>query len=442
VSFSPDDVLSRLRALQDNATGPARYVLAFSGGLDSTVLLHALAATQTQHAVSLLAVHVDHQLHAESGAWASHCASVAATYGVPFEARQVEVAAGAGPEAAARDARYLALRACMHPDDWLLCAHHADDQAETLLLNLLRGSGPAGLAAMQSIRRFGPGWQVRPLLDTTRAELETFAQQQGLAWQEDPSNQDPRFDRNFLRRQVLPLISQRWPTAQERLVRSASLARDASDLLAELADLDLARCPAAPGRLRVQVLRELSASRRANLLRRACQLAALPAPPATRVAELGNSLLGARQDAEPVVRWRGAELRRYRDEIFLLPETGPANFDGASLGVSEPVPLGPGLGRLVLVDAGGPGIDPTLVSAGLVLRQRQGGEQIKLSGHAHTSKLKKLLQQDGVLPWRRDELPLVYAGDQLLAVADLWTDARCIVERGYAVKWLDRPAII
>ena len=295
---------------------------------------------------------------------------------------------------------------------------------------------------MQPVRRFGAGWQVRPLLDTKRAALRSFAERQGLAWLEDPSNEDSRFDRNFLRRQVLPLISQRWPAAQASLIRSAALARDANDLLAELADLDLASCPDAPERLRVQVLRDLSASRRANLLRRACQLAGLPAPPATRVAELGNSLLSARQDAEPVVHWRGAELRRYRDDIFLLPELSAANFDGVALGVADPVSLGRGLGRLALVDTGGPGIDRKLVANGLVLRQRKGGEKIKLSGHAYTSKLKNLLQQEGVLPWQRDNLPLVYAGERLLAVADLWVDAASVADRGYSVTWLDRPAII
>ena len=237
MTFNRDALLQALNALTEDADSPRRYVIGFSGGLDSTVLLHALAETAAEHKTPLLAVHVDHGMQSESAGWAEQCRVTAEQYGVEFRSQRVAVdlGSGKGPEAAARTARYAALCQLMSPGDWLLSAHHEDDQAETLLLNLLRGSGPAGLAGIAAIRRLEPGWLARPLLAFPRAALEQYAAKHGLSWIEDPSNAERILDRNYLRHEVLPLLEVRWPGASQRLNRSSRIAADAAGLLDDLA---------------------------------------------------------------------------------------------------------------------------------------------------------------------------------------------------------------
>ncbi|HEX5787622.1 MAG TPA: tRNA lysidine(34) synthetase TilS [Woeseiaceae bacterium] len=437
-----------LRSLERRAAAPARYVVALSGGLDSTVLLHALAASRDEHGVPLAAVHVDHGLHPHAPRWAADAMRFAAALGVECRIVAVEVGAGGGPEAAAREARYAALAAAMSAGDWLLSAHHEDDQAETLLLNLLRGSGPAGLAGMPRIRPFGPGYLARPLLGTTRSELARYAAAAGLEWNDDPSNADEAYDRNYLRTRILPLLASRWPDAAGRLARSAFLAGESTTLLQELADADLgahATGGALPGgglRLPVAALAALSRPRAANLLRRGVHQAGLPPIPATRLATLQDTLLEARDDANPLVRWPGAQCRRFRDHVYLLPPDAEPDFEGRVLTPDVPLALGVGRGELALERSVEGGIDPALAGPGLVLRTRHGGEEIRPRGHAHTRKLKKLLQERNVLPWHRDALPLLYAGETLVAVADLWVAADAVAAPGYVVRWRHAPAYV
>ena len=220
MSFTSEQLKNRLSALATVAS-PKRYVVAFSGGLDSTVLLHALAAAVADGDVPLVAIHVRHGLHEDAGKWDAHCRSVAAAFAIGFESVTVVVdrESGLGLEAAARQSRYEALQQRIQPGDWLLSAHHQDDQAETLLLNLLRGSGMAGMAGIGEMQAFGSGHLLRPLLDVSRADLQTYASSHKLAWLDDPSNADLTFDRNFLRHTILPALTERWPAASSRLAR-------------------------------------------------------------------------------------------------------------------------------------------------------------------------------------------------------------------------------
>ncbi len=428
-----------LRGLQSPQTSPARYLVALSGGLDSTVLLHALAATRGSHAVPLAAVHVDHGLHRESGRFAALAADFAKSLDVHCEIVTISVGSGAGPEAAARDARYSALASRMRAGDWLITAHHADDQAETLLLNLLRGSGPEGLAAMPPIRPFGPGFLVRPLLGAARADLATYAAEAGLAWNDDPSNADQSLDRNYLRQQVLPNLRARWPHAVRRLGRSAELNREAARLLREIADREIEALRTPDGELPAAALRELPSATKGRILRRAVERAGLPQVPPGAFGEILNSLLGARADSNPLVSWHGGHCRRFRDTLYLLPPEPEPAFEGRRLAPGRPVDLGAGLGRLMLEKIAITGIAPALAEAGLVLQARRGGEEIKPLGHEHTRKLKKLLQDHGVFPWLRDSLPILYAGSELVAVADLWIAAAAAATPGYAIRWHDAP---
>jgi len=443
MTFTNEVLLERLRALEETAA-PARFLVAFSGGMDSTVLLHALAASREQHGKPVIGVHINHGLHAEADNWDRHCREVAADFCVPYIGRKVHVAedAGSGLEAAARAARYAALLQLVRDGDWLLSAHHEDDQAETLLLNLLRGSGLAGLAGIAALQKFGPGSLLRPLLGIPGSALHDYAREYELKWIEDPSNQDTRFDRNYLRRQVLPLLAARWPAVAARFRQSAELASESSQLLADLADLDLQQL-GGPARLSVAALAELSLARQRNVLRRAIRLCGLPPAPATRLYQAVHELIPARSDAQPLVDWPGAELRRYRDQLYVLaPAEAETSATQRCLSDRHSrVDLGPGQGELTLVNDIAGGISRDAVTAGLEVRYRAGGEEIRPSGRRHTRKLKKLLQDEGVVPWMRQRLPLLFAGDRLVAVADLCIADEYAARQGWGVRWEHRPAI-
>lgn len=437
--FGPAILAERLAKLEAVAGKPARFVIAFSGGLDSTVLAHALAGLSD---VPVLAIHVDHGLQAESAGWDAHCSSTAAAFGIEYLSVQVQVEldSGKGPEASAREARYSALHAQLRAGDWLLSAHHREDQAETLLLNLIRGSGPAGVAGIGEIRRFGPGWLARPMLNVDRAAIEKYARDSGLDWVEDPSNSELRFDRNFLRHEILPRLKSRWSDIATRLQRSAGHAGEASQLLTELAQIDLERLGGRAERLPIDGLSELSDARQRNLIRYALRDLGLSTPSAQQLDRVMQEVIAARVDAQPLVSWPGASVRRYRKGLYLLPQK-LADAIQLTAVTGDQVELGTGLGTLRFVAGAAAGVSQALVKRGLTIKSRSGGEEFQPQGQSHTRKLKKLLQEEGVVPWMRDRLPLVYCGEQLVAVGDLWLAADAVTEPGVAVQWSGRPAL-
>ena len=436
-----DRLISRLREFESAAGKPGRYVIAYSGGIDSTVLLHALVSVRSAGTAPIIAIHVDHGLHPRSSQWEKACRAQARELGVDYRSHKVVVSrdAGGGLEAAAREARYAILGSVMQPGDWLLSAHHETDQAETLLLNLLRGSSLTGLAGMGAIRKFSRGFLLRPLLGISGEAIREYAHANRLGWTDDPSNTDTAFDRNYLRQNVMPLLAARWPAAMARLRQSADLAAEASELLAELADLDISDSPSS-GKLDIDALSRLSAARQRNVIRRAVQRCGLPAPPASRLYQAVHELLPAKEDAQPLVTWPGAEIRRYRKHLYILAPMAVGKTETAAiLKPDSMLDLGIGQGKLSLEPVGKRAIESTLARRGLELRYREGGEEITLPGRPHSRKLKKLLQEKGIVPWMRDRLPLLYDGDRLVAVADLWIAAECIGENGFLPKWSEGP---
>ena len=317
MTFTCEILLQKLAALSEGAGQANRYVVAFSGGLDSTVLLHALATRAGERDIPIIAVHVDHGLHEDSSDWSAHCKAVAISLGVDFinERVRVENISGHGPEAAAREARYRVLAALLEHGDWLLTAHHQDDQAETMLLNLIRGSGPAGLAGIAAIRTFADGSLVRPILDVRGASLRDYAESKGLSWIDDPSNADQKFDRNFLRHEIMPRLASRWPDAARRLQRSSRIAGDAATLLSELAAIDAATLGDRLDRLQIDRLCALPTARQRNVLRYAIRQLDLAIPSEGHVQKILDEVVAAREDAEPIVRWNGVEVRRYRNSL-------------------------------------------------------------------------------------------------------------------------------
>jgi tRNA(Ile)-lysidine synthase len=392
----------------DNADSP--ILVGLSGGLDSTVLLHLLARDARLRANGLRAIHVHHGLHAEADAWAVHCEALCAGLDVPLTIARVEVRDdGDGPEAAAREARHAAFERELRDGETLALAHHRDDQAETFLLRALRGSGADGLGAMRAWRAFGRGWLWRPLLAQPREALRDHATTHGLRWIEDPSNADPRFDRNFLRQRVLPLLRERWPRVDASFARSAALGAEAADALAHIDDAALDALLDGDS-LPSSALRALPADARARSLRRWILHLGLPPLPADGLRRIESELLPAAGDRIPHYDWSGARIVQWRGRLHALrkgdewPVDWRRDWDGGS-----PLVLPDG-GRLALEGA-------QRFDAALRVHARVGGERIVLPGRTHSHALKHVLQERDVPPWQRARLPLLSAADGALLAA-------------------------
>ncbi|HEC19757.1 MAG TPA: tRNA lysidine(34) synthetase TilS [Gammaproteobacteria bacterium] len=420
----------------------SRFVIAYSGGLDSHVLLHKLAALRDTLAPrELIALHINHGLSAKADQWTAHCRARCEALGVAFANIDVEArhATGESPEAAARDARYRAIAGFLQAGDCLLTAHHQDDQAETLLIQLLRGAGPRGLAAMPVYTEFAAGWHARPLLDFSREQLHRYAQQHGLSWIDDASNSDTRFDRNFLRHEIMPVLKSRFPAMASTLSRSAGLCAEAADLLVAVATADTRTVERDDGALSVSGLKALGEVRARNLLHQYCRDRGLPTPTARQLQCIWNEVIGAAADSEPLVAWPGAEARRYRDGLYLGTPL-PAHDAGLVLSWDGERALAiEGLGVLRGERLQGQGIAcAALAGRPLSVRFRRGGETLQPAGRAGHHTLKKLFQEAGVPPWGRERIPLLYADDELLAVAGYWV-AQAVAAReeemGLRLSW-------
>jgi tRNA(Ile)-lysidine synthase len=428
--------------LSASAKSGAPLCIAYSGGMDSTVLLH-LATQQSRHPVR--AVYVDHGLVSESSDWATHCRQICNQLAVPFTDLKVEVdiKGGQGLEAAARTARYNALKNLLDEDEILLTAHHQQDQLETFLLQMLRGGGLQGLAAMPVLTNKNGFVHLRPLLNLAANALREYADKAGLSWIEDPSNEQREFDRNFLRHEVLPVLETRWPAAATSVTRSARLNAEAAELLDALAADDV-HGNVEGQRLKLSMLTDLSAARRKNILRYLLRSWDLAIPSEAQLTQALSCLLDARVDGQPEAAWPGVRIRRYRDELWFFNQTddplvGAANsvatYSWESLGCLD---MGPVRGTLQFTDALGAGISVSCLSEPLKVQFRQGGERLRPAARGRTRQLKNLLQESDIVPWMRGHIPLIYAGDQLLAVGDLWVDAGCAAgssEPGRAVRW-------
>ncbi len=429
-------LLGGLRAaLQGEA--PRRYWLAYSGGLDSRVLLDLLLSLRAQQAdfPALHIVHIHHGLQAEADTWAQQCKALCESLCLPCEIHRVQLNVdGAGIEAAARQARYRVFEQLLDAGEVLLQAHHLDDQCETLMLRLLRGAGPEGLAAMPRRRRLGRGQLLRPLLDVPRGRLLAYAQRRALSWQEDPSNADPRFDRNYLRAEVMPRLGERWPAYRHSLARAAGLQAQAATLLdgyleqdlRPLVDgctLDLAGLQAQPEARQLALLHYYLRSYWQLSLERA------------QLHSFARQFLWSRGDAAPQFCAGGWRFHRYRGQLCAEPVAlvAPQREELLNWSLESPLQLPQGC---LTARRGG-----NFVPDGpLSVRFRRGGERCQLAGEGHSRSLKKLLQAWGVPPQRRERLPLLYCGERLAAVADM---AICegfytpVSEMGWQLSWRD-----
>ena len=446
MAFGPERLAAALAAL-DPDWQSSRFCVGLSGGLDSSVLLHAMAALRAAGAgFTLRAVHVDHGLQAAAPAWAVACTAFCASLGVELAILRLglEPETGASVEAEARNARYAAIASILAPGEWLLTAHQRDDQMETVLIQLLRGAGVAGLAAMPVRMSLGAGMHGRPLLDIDRAELAAYAGQHGLSWVSDPTNHATRFDRGWLREQLLPQLRSRWPQAAATISRSARHLAEAGRLLAALAESDASGI-LDEGRLSVAGLHRLPLDRQVTLLRWWIREQGLGSPSAARFESILDDLMEARPDSEPVVRWESGELRRYRDRLYAMqplvePPTATLQFDAA---LPRGIALPDGLGTLALVSGTEGGLDPRFAQD-LVIRFRAGGESLRPHPARPRKRLKQLCQEAGIVPWMRERLPLLYFESDLVAVGDLWIDAEHAAPPGAPALrpvWSGKPGL-
>lgn len=407
-----------------------QLIVAFSGGLDSTVLLHA--CSQLRLLAKLQAVYIDHGLQVESEAWADHCADVAKQWGVPFQAIRIDATpdTGQSPEEVARRCRYRELakvmETCEHPV--LLTAQHRDDQAETLLLQLMRGAGAAGLAGMPESKPFANGVQARPLLSFGRDELQVYADDNDLGWVEDPSNSDNRYDRNFLRNEVMPLLKQRWPSATKTIARSAGLLGQQDSLMEEQLRMYL---PMVSDGLvfRGNKLEEIPEKSLAPLLRLWLSEQGVPAPSMAIAKEI-EALLGHHADTLGAVSWGKEALRCavrvFRGDLYLIDlkkEQQRCQLDKTtqrqwrldqSYSLDE---LGVELSREVL-QAQDIVLPPGLEQVSIAFN-RSGSKKVHLVGHRHGKTLKNWFQEQAVPPWLRSYCPLLFDCDKLCAVINI-----------------------
>jgi len=438
------DAISTCR--QRLSVTPKRYWVAYSGGMDSHVLLHAMAMLRETSQLDVYAVHVNHGLQSQADNWASHCQRVCQQLDIPLTVLSVNAAheKGQSPEAVARDARYAAFTELLKEGDVLMTGQHSRDQSETFLLQALRGAGPRGLSAMPACSELGEGYLIRPLLTASYVELKTYAREQGLEWIEDPSNADTAFDRNFLRNAIMPGLRERWPSLDATLSRVAAQQAETLQLVNEMARQDSEGLVDETGSLAMTGMATLSPSRQRNVLRYWLTGLGLSLPSARKLKQLQNDMFKAAEDRNPHVQWRGVEVRRYRERLYAMSPL--AAFDDSICldwvpGQALKLPGETGILSSHPVKGKGICVDPE-ANARTQLRFRHGGETCRPQGKLHHTSLKKLFQQAGIPPWQRNRVPLLFVEDELAAIPGV-----CICEpfvasaekTGFELVWA--PAI-
>lgn len=409
--FSADQLLQSLRLMPEARS----YMVGFSGGADSTALLHALISIQDELAKPVRAVHVNHALHPQADDWQKHCDNICRAWSVDYTSLSVKLeGTGKGLEAEARELRYAALQSLLIPGECLLTAHHADDQAETLLLNLLRGSGVDGLSAMPKQKRLGNHWLLRPLLDVTGESLRAYLKAHEIEWLEDPSNSNSDQDRNFIRLEVLPLLESRFRGTTQRLLRTQQSVAESRSLLETMADQYLQdELPHA------QVLNANKAMLKSPalfklIIRRWLSKADVPAVPGRPLNDLYVQMAESGTDQRVAVSWADCSIRVYQDQLFLhqgldIPSCKPNNWPE-----DQPqLDLGDGLGQLELQS-------PTAIrpTGAITVTNRQANPELSLARPEFHQSLKNLFQAAHIPVWLRDSIPLTLIDDELVAIGD------------------------
>ncbi|MEM8843447.1 MAG: tRNA lysidine(34) synthetase TilS [Pseudomonadota bacterium] len=401
--------------------------IAFSGGIDSAVLLHAVTSVAKDTGHTVKAIHIDHQIHKDSKEWSEFCKNQCRILSVFYRSISVELkyVSELGVEGSARIARYQAFEDILESEDILLTAHHADDQVETILLQLFRGAGVQGLTGCAMQRDLGKAQMLRPLLEVSRQQIEEYAKSYELSWLEDPSNKSIQYDRNFLRHEVLPLINMRWHGLRETIARSSQWQTESSYLLDRLAKQDLEFSDVLENPIPIKKLKCLDSTSMKNALRWWMRENKFPMPSAQILNHIISDVINSSQDSEACVRWQHCECRKYRNKLYLLEQLNahdsnqmyewnielPLQIDSLGLTLTQEKLLEHGVKCDQLET--------------LLVKFRQGGETIKPRGRGCHKDLKTLFQEASVEPWLRDRIPLLYRNESLIFVWGYW------IQEGY-----------
>ena len=398
------------------------WIVAYSGGLDSSLLLKLCSEILDSECLS--ALHINHQLQSDSEYWARFCAESSAEWGVCFESKKVTCASSS--EESARQARYSAFKERLKPGEGLLLAHHQDDQSETVLFNLFRGSGVNGLSGMASNRSIGEGELFRPLLGVSKSEIESAARELQIAWVDDPSNLDVHYSRNWVRHELSGVLSTQWSDWRAKLAKTAARMSEASELHRALALIDLETCQLEEGVLSLAAMSEHSKARKKNVLYHWLGAA--------------GQMVGSEKQLESIAmldvnakgEWpfTNVIVRAYDEKLYLshYAESSPCDSFEWVL-ASETVAFGNGLLTASLAEFGLP---PNLK---LTVRARVAGESVYIASRGGHVSIKKLMNEHRIPPWLRDSWPIVCSSDQVVAIPRIWLDEKVCVKDGFLLNW-------
>ncbi len=413
--------------------GRGRILIAFSGGSDSVCLAANLVQSATDR--PLLAVHIDHGLDPGSQQRAECAQALADQLGIDLHLERLDPPP-AGGEAGARAARYDVFARLIQNEELLVTGHHADDQAETVVLRLLRGAGPTGLKGIPKQRRFSRGWIARPLLSWSRDEVLDWLKNHDLRYQADPTNLDTAIDRNFLRQRIMPLLENRWPGLRHRIARSAALGQGATEALEALAAMDLRSARANDFCLNRARLQALGRYRLGQVLRHWCFQRGLEPPPARQLDDFLDQIEQAAADRQPMLQWLKQRIILWRQHLWLTPCRPDQSAWRRQWQLDKPLPLPGDLGALAIE-----GPQPTRLPP-VIVRLGRPGERIRLPGQTHRRAVKQLMVDLGVPPWQRGLWPRLERAGQVLAVGSRWLDAEFAAELGRAggvLRWQQPP---
>ncbi len=416
----------------------SRFFVAFSGGMDSMALLHVVSVLRDAGRIKHLgALHCNHGISFQSNRWESRCEQICRDLEVEFDSARLRMRGGWVSEGVARDARYDWLRGRMAKGCVLLTAHHQSDQAETLILNLVRGASPRGLSAMQPVVSFNGGLLIRPMLDFSRRQIAEYVERFGLRFIEDPANENVRYSRNFVRSRVISALEERWPSAVRQVAQAARLMSEARIALEELADEDIARCATRGSgflsegvQLRCSLIGDLSRYRQVNLLRCWIRRGGLPEPPQSMLDDFIDRVVRSRS-VSGKMQWRDHSVRKFKGNLYLVSsERVPDSTQAFQWDLRSSLAIKSAGIRLHPVCACGAGLCMRGISQTAVVRFRTGGERIILPGRTHSSKVKKLLSESSIPTWERKVLPLIYFGDDLALVSPDIVSAKYAAKEG------------
>ena len=410
--------------------------IACSGGMDSSVLLHLIFSNKDKIGKTLEVVYVNHGLQEDSVKWGEFCRSQCKGYDLSFTQLNINesVPKGDSIEAWAREKRYALIAQVMGKDDLLFTAHHQDDQVETFFLQALRGAGPRGLSSMPLFKRIANGIHVRPLLNYCRNELLSYANENELSWQEDLSNADTKFDRNYLRNKIMPAFEGRWPAYRETISRLVNHQQDCKSLMNEIGLADLEQA-SHENTLNLEMVKSLSVARQKNIIFTWLQVLQLESPGSKHINQIISDLINSTSDNAPCVNWKNVEVRKYRALLY-ASNSIDKNIESINYDWDLQTPLKIMGEVLVAKPETGIGLSKVKINnAKISVQHRQGGEKIQPSNTAHSKTVKQLFQERGVLPWLRDRFPLVYVDDNLAAIPGIYVNINYSAEKSQA-SWL------